>query len=114
VAPAAHGHQQVIASSEIDRIDHISDPGAAGDNGGPMVDHRVVDLARRIVSLVTPKKIATAPSGSELLDYVCMEHDLATCRRRDFDIRHVDPSFTFGTSASNGYINFSPRDQISL
>jgi hypothetical protein len=31
----------MVASGEIDRVDHVSDPGAAGDNRGPAIDHRI-------------------------------------------------------------------------
>jgi hypothetical protein len=93
VAAAAHGYQQAVSSSEINRFDHISDPDAAGDNRGPIIDHRVVDLARCIVSVIAPNQMAAAQAGTELLDRVCVEHDLATRRRRDFDIRHRASSF---------------------
>src|SRR5262245_66015871 len=67
-----------------------------------MLDHRVVDLACRIVSIVAPKQVATAQSLMELLDRLCVQHDVATLRRRDFDIRHVRSSLTFGTPHQTG------------
>src|SRR5262249_26303469 len=102
VAAAAYGDQQMVASGEIDRVNHVSDPGAASDNRGPAIDHRIVDLARRIVSIVSPKQMATAQSGTELLNHICVEHDLATCHRRDFDIRHIRSLPHVRNSASNG------------
>jgi hypothetical protein len=98
VAAAAHRYQQAVVSGEINGGNHISGSSAVGDNRGSMLDHRVVDLARRIVSIVAWKQMATAQSCMELVDRLCVDYDLATRRRRDFDIRHVRPSLTFGTS----------------
>src|SRR5262249_3383539 len=74
---------------EIDGGNHIGGPGPAGDNRGSMLDHCVVDFACRIVSIVVPKQMTTAQSLMELLDRLCLQHNVATPRRRDFDIRHV-------------------------
>src|SRR5262249_57309314 len=72
-----------------------------------MIDHRVVDLARCIVSAIAPKQMATAQSRMELLDCLCIEYEHATRGRRDFDIRHVRSSLTFGrphqTETAPGY-----------
>src|SRR5262245_14780009 len=97
MAAAAHRYQQAVVSGEINGGNHVSDPGAAGDNCGSMLNHRVVDLACRIVSIVAPKQMVSAQSLMELLDRLCVQHDVASPRRRNFDIRHVRSSLTFGT-----------------
>src|SRR5262249_55974791 len=86
---AAHRYQQAVVSGEINGRNHVSDPGAAGDDGGSMLNHRVLDFARWFVSIVAPKQKATPPSVTEKLDCLCVEHDLATRHRRDLDIRHA-------------------------
>jgi hypothetical protein len=97
VAAAAHRYQQAVVSGEIDGGNHISCTGTAGNDRGSMLDHRVVDLARRIVTIGASKQMATAQSLTELLDHICVECDLATHRRCDFDIRHVGIPSPFRT-----------------
>jgi hypothetical protein len=53
-----------------------------------MVDHRVVDFARRIVSIVAGKQMTAAQFGTDLLDRFCVEPHTSTSGRRNFDIRH--------------------------
>ncbi len=52
VAAAANGEQQVVSAREGDRRGHVRGAGAAGDQRGPAVDHRVVDRARLLVARV--------------------------------------------------------------
>jgi len=70
VAAAAHRHQQAVISGKIHGGNHISGSGAAGNNGGPVADHRVVDLARGFIPIVAPKQMATTQSAMELLDHI--------------------------------------------
>ena len=52
VAAAADRDQQVMIAGERDRPRHVSEARAACDQGGPLVDHRVVDRARlRVVGV---------------------------------------------------------------
>ena len=49
VAAAAHRDAQFRLTPEIDRADDIGDIGAADDDRGMAVDHRVVDMTRLFV-----------------------------------------------------------------
>jgi len=50
----------VTPASEIDSGNHISRSGTAGDSRRPTVNHRVVDLARGIVSILALKQSGAA------------------------------------------------------
>jgi len=50
MATAAHRHQQTVGAGEVDRVDHVGDASAAGDEGGMLVDIGIPDLAGLIVA----------------------------------------------------------------
>ena len=67
VPAAAHREEEVVRAGERDRAGDVVGPGAAGDQGGPPVDHRVVDLPGLVVlGILGPDQLA-AEARSELL-----------------------------------------------
>jgi hypothetical protein len=50
--PASDGEEQPLLTREIDRGDDVGDVDTLGDQGGMLVNHRVVDLARVVVARV--------------------------------------------------------------
>src|SRR5881394_4414432 len=52
VTTAAHGEQEPLLAGEVDHLCHIVGAGAARHQGGPPIDHRVVDLARLLIGAV--------------------------------------------------------------
>jgi hypothetical protein len=81
VAGAADGDEEVVRAGEIHRTDHIGDAGAADDEIRAPVDHRVEDLAGRVVSGVAGADQRAAQTGLELVNR----------RSRDDGIRHRMP-----------------------
>src|SRR5579883_1993371 len=67
VAAATDGDRQLQGPREGNGLDHVSDPGAAGDEGRSLVDHAVPDLSRCIVALVSRAEECAAQGRSELL-----------------------------------------------
>ena len=67
VPAAAHREEEVVRAGERDRAGDVVGPGAAGDQGGAPVDHRVVDLPGLVVlGILGPDQLATK-ARSELL-----------------------------------------------
>ncbi len=91
VTAATNRYQNVIGSSEIDRIDNVGDTGAAGDEGGSFVDHRIKTCARLVVSVVARTQQVTTQSHTEFLDHRFVERDIATCGRHNIDAGHRTP-----------------------
>jgi hypothetical protein len=56
MATAAHRHQQTVDAGEVDRIDHVGDASAAGDECRPLVDIGIPDLAGLIVARIAGTK----------------------------------------------------------
>ena len=49
VAAAADGEEQAVVAAEVHRRDDVGDVDAARDQPRPLVDHAVVERARRVV-----------------------------------------------------------------
>jgi hypothetical protein len=70
MACAAYGDQEVVRAGEVHRADHVGDAGAADDEVGAPVDHRVVDLAGGIVTVVIRADERATQTGLGLRDRV--------------------------------------------
>jgi hypothetical protein len=57
-----------VRTGEVHRADHVCDAGAANNEVGATVDHRVVDLAGDIITVVTGTEQRAAQTGLELGD----------------------------------------------
>src|SRR5215467_13291878 len=68
MARTAYGDQYVMRAGEVDRTDHVGDAGAADDEVGAPIDHRVMDLARGIVTVVTGTDQRATQTGLEFCD----------------------------------------------
>src|SRR6266511_3378493 len=54
------------------------------------------------LAVLAPKQMTTAQSGTELINHICFEHDLATRHPCDLHIRHVRSLPHTRNIASNG------------
>src|SRR5918999_4440616 len=66
VATAAHREGQVAVAGERDHLRYVVRSGTAGDQGRPLVDHRVVDLAGVLVAGVLRPNQLAGESAAEL------------------------------------------------
>src|ERR671914_605396 len=66
VATAAHRQGQVAVAGERDHLRYVVRSGTAGDQGRPLVDHRVVDLAGVLVAGVLRPNQLAGESAAEL------------------------------------------------
>jgi hypothetical protein len=66
VAAAAYGERQVACAGEGDHRGHVVGAGAARDQGGPSVDHRVVDGAGVLVGRIAGADQQAAEAGKVL------------------------------------------------
>ena len=72
---ASHGQRQFVLAGEVDRRDHIGDIHAAGDQGGSLIDHAVVDLASLLITSVAGTKHLAAHARYKLLDLHFIQSD---------------------------------------
>ncbi len=63
VAAAAHGQRELVVAGEGDDFRDVAGVGAARDQGGPPVDHRVVHLAGLVVAGVLGGRQLSLESG---------------------------------------------------
>ena len=91
VTAATNRYQNVIGSSEIDRIDNVGDTGAAGDEDGSFVDHRIKTCACLVVSVVARTQQVTTQSRTEFLDHRCVERTAVSRCGHNFDVGHNRP-----------------------
>lgn len=68
VAAAAHRHQKLVRTGEVDAIDDIGNPMTACDQCGPAVDHAVPDLAGIVVAGPTRAAQRSLQRRFEILD----------------------------------------------
>src|SRR5262249_40849800 len=52
MATAAHRHQQTVGVGKVDRVDHVRDASATGDERRPLVDIGIPDLAGLVVARI--------------------------------------------------------------
>jgi hypothetical protein len=51
VATTTHRYQKIVGTGEIDGVNHIGNPSAAGDQRRVSVDHPIMDLANKVIGL---------------------------------------------------------------
>ena len=68
MASAAHRNQQAVLPSEVDRLDHVGRSAAAGDHGGPLVDHGIPDPSGAVVVLVAGEQRLPVQAAPEVFD----------------------------------------------
>ena len=68
VVPAADGEEQAVLAGEVDRDDHVSNVGAACDQGRASVDHGIVDLARLVVVFIAWLDQLASQTSPQALD----------------------------------------------
>src|SRR5262249_53591191 len=68
MAAAAHRHQQLVGTGEVDRVDYIGGASAAGNECRPLVDIGIPDLAGLIVARITETEQGASQAGLESLD----------------------------------------------
>ena len=72
VPAAADGEQEPVVPREVHRGDDVRRGGAADDERGVLVDHRVPDLACAFVGIVARKKNFAAEVIFQLLHFCCL------------------------------------------
>ncbi len=85
VATATHRDQQALGRGEAHRLQHVGGARAAGDEARPLVDHRVPDTPRGIVSIVAGGEEGTAHSRTKIVDRGGVERALRTLQGHHVD-----------------------------
>ncbi len=79
MAPAAHGHGQILLACEGDGCDDIGCVHAAYDKSRILVNHAVPDLASVIIVLIVPAAQCAGQCGLQvmhgLLVESCLKHE---------------------------------------
>mgnify|MGYP003500245939 CR=1 FL=1 len=76
--PMSEEQKQAVLAREAHRLHHVGRAGAARDQCGPAVDHRVPDLARLVVERVVRAEHGALEGRLESLQCVCRQlHRLA-------------------------------------
>ncbi len=75
VAAPAHGERESVLAGEVDGAHHVGHVHAAGNQRGPLVDHAVVDLARRLVARVAGLNELAAQLRLQLIDHRLIQCD---------------------------------------
>jgi hypothetical protein len=52
VTTASDRRKQVVATSEVHRVDNVGNPGTENDESRVLIDHGIIDSTRGIVALV--------------------------------------------------------------
>jgi hypothetical protein len=67
----------MVGTREIDGLDHVGDPSAAGDERGLAVDHAIPDGAGLIVARVARVEQGAAHTRHEALDGGLVKHGVS-------------------------------------
>ena len=81
VAAAAHGQGEPVLTGEVDRSGDVRRIRAPDDDRGPPIDHRVVDVAGLVVTVVARRNHGAADARAQLLD-VGVAHEANPSRGR--------------------------------
>ena len=76
MSAAAHRDQQIVSSTEVDRLNHIRATSASGDESGMAVERTIPNPPRTIVVLITGEKQRTPKGRTQILDIRPCEEDL--------------------------------------
>ena len=85
-----HGDLEVLAARELDRAQHVRDPGAAHDERGPAVVRTVPDRARLVVTRIARSDHVTAHGLGQLCDRPVTQHGLCDLLRRHVVLLEFD------------------------
>ncbi len=66
VRTSAHRERQALGARVVHRADHIGDIRAAGDQGRPLVDHPVDELAGLVIAVIGGRQQLPAKAVDEL------------------------------------------------
>ena len=122
VTAAADGEEQVVVACERDRHGHVGRTCALRDQRRPLVDHRVVDRARRLVVGVFRPDQPSPEAGELLARGACWcrdgAHTVLLCRTTSSWIRNNSAPFVDGcrdcavTCFRSGYSTTSGETRI--
>jgi hypothetical protein len=104
VTPAAHGRQQTVLAGEPDAAEDVGDAGAASDQGGPPVDHPVMDFAGVFVIRIAGTQEGTAQARFEGLDHRVLKSSISPLYGGDAQLSHHTPPW-FGKKTSVRSVN---------
>jgi hypothetical protein len=69
VTPTANRYRDLVSAGKIDRVDHVSNPGAPNDEGWFLIDRSVKNLTSIIVAVIARAEKFSTQGRPELLDY---------------------------------------------
>src|SRR6266487_6342309 len=83
----------MVGAGKVDRVDHVGDASAAGDECGPLVDIAIPDLTGLIVACITGTEQGAPQAGLESLYGGLVKDCVSSSGRGDSQVCHGFPSF---------------------